>query len=458
MSADPTGPTGIGLGRSNATKLGKGPRNKTGLKLSPLHLNTPSPSVSTSSTASHSPANSRQLTPSNSSFKDKIGNLFSGNKSGLVPPTYDHVEEEEQSTAAAILAGQLSSLSLQQPKAKDYAVRAGSPPAPPPALFIDNAPPPTSSSSSSSLTPTATPAASEQDGDEHFMELKPEDFENLDKLGEGAAGTVRKVIHKPSGIIMAKKSITADPDPAIQRQILRELAFLKTCNSPHIVSFYGVFLDDGDTTIAICMEYCEAGSLEDIYKRARDLGGAIGEPVLERIAESVCKGLVYLHSKHVIHRDIKPSNIVVTRKGEVKLCDLGVSGELINSLAQTFTGTKYYMAPERIQGAPYSVQSDIWSLGLTIIEVSQNRPALPPAGQPHLSIFELLDFIVHQPVPTLNSDHVSKECKNFVAVCLTKDPRSRPGPQRMLQHPFIRMWEDVEIDLSSWIKEVWNWT
>lgn len=83
---------------------------------------------------------------------------------------------------------------------------------------------------------------------------------------------------------------------------MRELAFLKTCNSPHIVSFYGVFLDDGDTTIAICMEYCEAGSLEDIYKRASDLGGAIGEPVLERIAESVCKGLVYLHSKHVIHR------------------------------------------------------------------------------------------------------------------------------------------------------------
>ena len=204
MSADPTGPTGIGLGRSNATKLGKGPRNKTGLKLSPLHLNTPSPSVSASSVSSHSPANSRQLTPSNSSFKDKIGNLFSGNKSGLVPATSGHVEEEEQSTAAAILAGQLSSLSLQAPKTKDYAARAP----PPPELLIDNVPPqPSSSSSASSLTPTATPAVSisEPDGDEHFMELKPEDFENLDKLGEGAAGTVRKVLHKPSGLIMAKK-------------------------------------------------------------------------------------------------------------------------------------------------------------------------------------------------------------------------------------------------------------
>ncbi|ORE06736.1 Protein kinase C signaling pathway involved MAPKK protein [Rhizopus azygosporus] len=289
------------------------------------------------------------------------------------------------------------------------------------------------------------------------MDIKVQDLETLSRLGEGAAGTVRKVLHKPTQIIMAKKSISTEPDPAVQRQILRELAFLKTCDSPYIVSFYGVFLDDGDTTVSLCMEYCEAGSLEDIYKRARDLGGVIGEPVLERIAESVCKGLVYLHSKRVIHRDIKPSNIVVTRKGEIKLCDFGVSGELINSLAQTFTGTQYYMAPERIQGNAYAVQSDIWSLGLTLIEVSQNRPALPPPDQPHLSIFELLDFIVRQPVPEITGSHISDECKNFVAVCLTKDPNYRPTPARMLQHPFILKWEHVHMDLGQWVKEVWGW-
>ncbi|KAI8098055.1 kinase-like domain-containing protein [Gilbertella persicaria] len=289
------------------------------------------------------------------------------------------------------------------------------------------------------------------------MELKVEDLETLSRLGEGAAGTVRKVKHKPTQLVMAKKSISTEPDPAVQRQILRELAFLKTCDSPYIVSFYGAFLDDGDTTVSLCMEYCEAGSLEDIYKRARDLGGVIGEPVLERIAESVCKGLVYLHSKRVIHRDIKPSNILVTRKGEIKLCDFGVSGELINSIAQTFTGTQYYMAPERIQGNAYAVQSDIWSLGLTLIEVSQNCPALPPPGQPHLSIFELLDFIVRQPVPEIQGSHISEECKNFVAVCLTKDPKYRPPPARMLQHPFIAKWEHVAMDIGQWVKEVWGW-
>ncbi|KAF7728322.1 Protein kinase C signaling pathway involved MAPKK protein [Apophysomyces ossiformis] len=265
--------------------------------------------------------------------------------------------------------------------------------------------------------------------DENEVDLKPEDFENIQKLGEGAAGTVWKVRHKPTNTVMAKKTITVDPDPQLQRQILRELSFLRTCRSPHIVAFYGAFLDDGDTTIAICMEYCEGGSLEDIYKRARDLQGVIGETVLAKIAES---------------------------DGRIKLCDLGVSGELINSMAQTFTGTQYYMAPERIKGATYSVSSDIWSLGLTIIEVAQNRPALPPPGQPHLSIFELLDFIVRQPMPTLGGDR-SEECRDFVARCLIKDPNERPCPEDMLEHPFIQRWADSTKDLGPWLKEVWGW-
>ncbi|KAI9496299.1 kinase-like domain-containing protein [Zychaea mexicana] len=290
-------------------------------------------------------------------------------------------------------------------------------------------------------------------------ELKPEDFENIQKLGEGAAGVVWKVRYKPTGLVMAKKvTITVEAEPQLQRQILRELSFLKTCESPHIVSFYGAFLDDGDTTIAICMEYCDGGSFEDIYKRAREMEGVIGETVLARLAESVCKGLIYLHSKNVIHRDIKPSNILMTRNGEIKLCDLGVSGELINSMAETFTGTQYYMAPERIKGATYSVQSDIWSLGLTIIEVAQNHPALPPPGQPHLSVFELLDFIVSQPLPNLGDDR-SAECRDFISKwqVLIKDPLERPGPEAVLEHPFIKERADPSQDLASWLKEVWSW-
>ncbi|CAO3665239.1 unnamed protein product [Rhizopus microsporus] len=293
-----------------------------------------------------------------------------------------------------------------------------------------------------------------QHHDDDNNDLKPEDVEPIQKLGEGAAGTVWKIRYKPTNQTMAKKTMTVDPDPQLQRQILRELSFLKTCESPYIVAFYGAFLEE--TTVSICMEYCEGGSLEDIYKRANELQGVIGETILANVAEAVCRGLIYLHSQHVIHRDVKPSNILMTRQGKIKLCDLGVSGELINSLAQTFTGTQYYMAPERIKGASYTVRSDIWSLGLTIIEVAQNRPALPPADQPNLTIFELLDFIIHQPMPTVGEER-SIECQEFVATCLIKDPELRPTPEEMLKHDFIKKRADPNCDMEGWLKELWGW-
>ncbi|KAI9281165.1 kinase-like domain-containing protein [Sporodiniella umbellata] len=288
---------------------------------------------------------------------------------------------------------------------------------------------------------------------EDDSDVKPKDLEPIQRLGEGAAGTVWKVLYKPLKKIMAKKTMTVDIDPQKQRQVLRELSFLKTCESPYIVAFYGAFLEE--TMVSICMEYCEGGSLEDIYKKANQLQGVIGETILANVAEAVCRGLIYLHSKNVIHRDVKPSNILMTREGKIKLCDLGVSGELIDSLAQTFTGTQYYMAPERIQGGSYTVRSDIWSLGLTIIEVAEQRPALPPPDQPNLTIFELLDIIIHQPMP--NCSKRSVECQDFVSTCLIKAPDSRPTPEEMLEHEFIKKRADPNCDMEGWLKELWGW-
>ncbi|KAI8994759.1 kinase-like domain-containing protein [Pilobolus umbonatus] len=274
---------------------------------------------------------------------------------------------------------------------------------------------------------------------------KPEDIENIAKLGEGAMGVVWKVRHTKKKTIMAKK-----------RQLLRELSNLKTCNSPYIVSFYDAFLTEADTTIEILMEYCEGGSMEDIYKRAKKIKGVIGETILANVAESVCKGVIYLHSQKLIHRDIKPSNILMTRKGEIKLSDLGVSGELVNSMAETFTGSKYYMSPERIKGENYSVRSDIWSLGLTIIEVAQNKPALPPPGQGDLSIFELLKYILNEPIPTVGNDR-SDHCRSFIADCLIKIPEERPTPEKMLKHPFIVLMANSGCDMETWLKHLWGW-
>ncbi|KXN67579.1 kinase-like protein [Conidiobolus coronatus NRRL 28638] len=251
---------------------------------------------------------------------------------------------------------------------------------------------------------------------------------------------------------MAKKSVPADPDPNTYRQIMRELQFLKQCQSPHIVSFYGAYLDIDQTTISMCMEYCQGGSLDDIYKRVQKLNQGIGEGILGKIAEAFT-----FHDNKIIHRDVKPSNILVTAEGNIKLCDFGVSGVLVHSIAQTFVGTSYYMAPERIQGYGYAVQSDIWSLGLTLLEIANGRFPFPPPGHPPLAIFELLDFIVKMPVPELSKPTLySDEYKSFISDCLIKDPNHRPTPKRLLnEHPFLIRSLSTKLNLSQWINQVW---
>lgn len=156
------------------------------------------------------------------------------------------------------------------------------------------------------------------------------------------------------------------------------------------------------------MEFCEGGSLDSIYKEVKRLGGRTGEKVLGKIAEGVLRGLTYLHSKKIIHRDIKPSNILLCRNGEVKLCDFGVSGEFgTKGDANTFIGTSYYMAPERITGQSYTITSDVWSTGVTLLEVAQHRFPFPADGtemQPRAGLIDLLTYIVRQPIPTLKDE------------------------------------------------------
>ena len=290
-------------------------------------------------------------------------------------------------------------------------------------------------------------------------------FEILSRLGEGASGEVHKVRHRPTGLIMAKKTISTSPNPAIHRQILRELAFNRSCHSDYIVRYYGAFLEDQDTSIAICMEYAEAGSLDAIYKKVKSRNGRTGEKVLGKVAECVLKGLSYLHERKIIHRDIKPSNIVVTREGQIKLCDFGVSGELINSVAGTFTGTSYYMAPERIRGLAYTITSDVWSLGLTILEVASNRFPFPAEGEAPLGPIDLLSYVVNMKVPELQDDEKagvkwSRALRDFIERCLEKEPTKRPGPHKMISHPFIRKSEtrQPQPDIAKFVADVYGWS
>ncbi|ORX60329.1 kinase-like protein [Hesseltinella vesiculosa] len=227
------------------------------------------------------------------------------------------------------------------------------------------------------------------------LDLRPEDFAPLDELGRGNGGVVYKVRHVRTNTIMARKTIYVEANSNIRKQIIRELQFMHDCNSKHIVSFYGAYNNGVD--ISICMEYMEAGSLERIYHKY----GPIRLDVLKKIAYAVVDGLIYLYDEHrIIHRDLKPSNVLVNSKGQIKLCDFGVSGKLTDSLASTFVGTSGYMSPERIMGDPYSVKCDVWSIGIMMMELAMAK--FPWDNS--LAIFEMLQQVVHEPVPTFPDD------------------------------------------------------
>jgi mitogen-activated protein kinase kinase len=187
-----------------------------------------------------------------------------------------------------------------------------------------------------------------------------------------------------TGIVMAMKEIRLELDDAKFAAIIMELDILHRCISPFIVSFYGAFFQEG--SVYICLEFMDGGSVDKVY------GEGVPEGVLKKITLSTVMGLKCLKDEHnIIHRDVKPTNILVNTRGQVKICDFGVSGNLVASIARTNIGCQSYMAPERISGGgvaqagannpgggTYSVQSDIWSLGLTIIECAMGRYPYPP--------------------------------------------------------------------------------
>ncbi|KAG8733861.1 MAP kinase kinase (MEK) [Ceratobasidium sp. 423] len=333
------------------------------------------------------------------------------------------------------------------------------------------------------------------------LDLKLEDLEELRELGAGNGGTVKLVKHLPTQTTMAKKVVFIDAKPAVRKQILRELQIMHDCHSEHIISFYGAFV--ADPHIHICMEYMDKGSLDGIYKKH----GSIDIQVVGKIAIAVLEGLTYLYDVHrIIHRDIKPSNILFNSKGEIKICDFGVSGELINSIADTFVGTSTYMSPERIQGAQYTVKSDVWSLGISLIELAlghfpfaesssddsdlsdlaeldegvstsnpvdlstlrsgrTKKPKKPATkkdkrkskgvslqgGGMTMSILELLQHIVNEPAPRLQPESKYPPLAvEFVDQCLLKDPEARPTPKELLNHKWIADSRANSIDLVIW--------
>ncbi|XP_040979682.1 dual specificity mitogen-activated protein kinase kinase 5 isoform X3 [Aquila chrysaetos chrysaetos] len=190
----------------------------------------------------------------------------------------------------------------------------------------------------------------------------------------------------------------------------------------------------------------KGGSL-DVYRK-------IPEHVLGRIAVAVVKGLTYLWSLKILHRDVKPSNMLVNTRGQVKLCDFGVSTQLVNSIAKTYVGTNAYMAPERISGEQYGIHSDVWSLGISFMELALGRFPYPQIqkNQGSLMPLQLLQCIVDEESPVLPAGEFSEPFVHFITQCMKKQPKERPAPEDLMGHPFIMQYNDGNAEVvSMWV-------
>ncbi|KAL8769395.1 MAG: hypothetical protein Q9209_004623 [Squamulea sp. 1 TL-2023] len=259
-------------------------------------------------------------------------------------------------------------------------------------------------------------------------------YEVLEELGSGSFGVVYKAIERASGDIVAIKQIDLESSDDDIQDIQQEISVLSTCHSPFVTQYKASFLRGHK--LWIVMEYLGGGSCLDLLK-----AGSFNEGHISIICRELLLGLDYLHQEGKIHRDIKAANVLLCHSGRVKLADFGVATQLTNIKSQrnTFVGTPFWMAPEVIQQEGYDFKADIWSLGITAMEMINGEP---PNANTHP--MKVLFLIPKAPAPRLEGNRYSRDFRDFVAACLVKDSDHRPTAKDLLQHRFIRAAGKIE--------------
>lgn len=264
--------------------------------------------------------------------------------------------------------------------------------------------------------------------DESLAKPPDEVFDIICKIGRGSYGSVYKALHKESGQVLAIKQVPVDTD---LQEIIKEISIMQQCDSQYIVKYYGSYFKNTD--LWIVMEYCGAGSVSDIMRLRNK---TLTEEEISTLMLDTLHGLNYLHSRRKIHRDIKAGNILLNNEGHAKLADFGVAGQLTDTMAKrnTVIGTPYWMAPEVIQEIGYDCVADIWSLGITALEMAEGKP---PYGDIHP--MRAIFMIPTKPPPSFrNPDKWSTEFIDFVSKCLVKNPELRATAQELMNHEFVK--------------------
>ncbi|KCV71303.1 STE/STE20/MST protein kinase [Fonticula alba] len=283
----------------------------------------------------------------------------------------------------------------------------------------------------------------------HDLLRPPHDvFELQTTLGAGTFGKVLKAQHRDNGSISAIKIVPLDhSDKTSQTEILREVELMRGLRCNQIVQLLGTYLLP--LQLWIVLEYCPGGSIAD-YPRF------CNRTLQERQIASICRdslaGLVYMHNQRLIHRDVKAGNILLGMDASAKLADFGVASRLSSQTMhrRTLTGTPYWMAPEVVQENDYDERVDVWSLGITCIEMADGRPPFSEF-RPMLAMM----MIPSKPPPTVSQpERFSPLFLDFISRCLVKDPAHRPSSKDLLSHPFLSTGVSLEPVLTEMITAI----